>query len=473
MYTSPDSAVSPHSGIENGFDEEVDTAKEAIPELPSVLLDCTKFRILIVGQSGVGESTICSQVFNVSGKCAGNENIILHDSGGFEAGDQDALEEIQTFIRHRRGQPRLADQLHCIWYCISCDSPRPFQIAEESFFKDVETGDVPVVAIFTQFDLLVDKHFNTWRREWKNSHPYDRHLPDEEGERMARWAALEDYNQNYRDELLRRIGLHSSVGIRRVKIPPALADRAHITTCRSADPTGVEDLVIRTVNGLTGNNHRILRVLWAAAQRFSADLKVEQSLAQGMSTFWGVVGSNAIPLTPLVGATMTYRAFGSIVTNLSAAWGIPDPHRILCESSARNVILEGFFDKSIWKAKGAFGAWTVLSLVTLNIYGPLLVVPTAVLLLKIIAGVTLIFERLFLEQMVDGGSLPLSTDLIRTVVTKFRHSTGQKLMAGYINGSVDLANTYKKQKIWNVLEQATTLARTQTASEYSKKGEAQ
>ena len=47
-----------------------------------------------------------------------NKNIILHDSGGFEAGGEEALEEIKAFIRHRRAQPNLVDQLHCIWYVL-------------------------------------------------------------------------------------------------------------------------------------------------------------------------------------------------------------------------------------------------------------------------------------------------------------------------------------------------------------------
>ena len=50
------------------FDLEVDTSEEAIPRLPAVLQNCPQFRILIIGQSGVGKSTICSRVFNISGQ---------------------------------------------------------------------------------------------------------------------------------------------------------------------------------------------------------------------------------------------------------------------------------------------------------------------------------------------------------------------------------------------------------------------
>lgn len=44
-----------------------------------------------------------------------NENLILHDSGGFEAGSEKAMQEIKSFIDFRKSQVNLTDQLHCIW----------------------------------------------------------------------------------------------------------------------------------------------------------------------------------------------------------------------------------------------------------------------------------------------------------------------------------------------------------------------
>jgi len=62
---------------------------------------CPRFRILVIGKTGAGKSTICSRVFDVpySDLKTGmeavwkeiafpqiNDSIIFHDSGGFEAG---------------------------------------------------------------------------------------------------------------------------------------------------------------------------------------------------------------------------------------------------------------------------------------------------------------------------------------------------------------------------------------------------
>ena len=185
-----------------------------------------------------------------------------------------------------------------------------------------------------------------------------------------------------------------------------------------------------------------------------------------MSTFWRVVGSPSAPFVPLVGAAMTYRAFNSIVTNLSAVWGFTDPHHILNDRNARNRLLEGCFDSSIRKA---FGGSTVFSLVSLNITAPLTAPSTATVLLKTIASVTLILERLFLKQMSEGGPWPLSNEMVDSVVREFRNSKGRWLMVSHIDGSVDLGNCYKIDAVKEILERATRLARAPIAAEYSRK----
>lgn len=44
-----------------------------------------------------------------------NEDIILHDSGGFEAATGREFDEIRKFINRRLGQTTLSEQLRCIW----------------------------------------------------------------------------------------------------------------------------------------------------------------------------------------------------------------------------------------------------------------------------------------------------------------------------------------------------------------------
>jgi hypothetical protein len=45
-----------------------------------------------------------------------NPLLIIHDSGGFEAGETSNLNEIKRFIASCTGKTELEKQLHCIWY---------------------------------------------------------------------------------------------------------------------------------------------------------------------------------------------------------------------------------------------------------------------------------------------------------------------------------------------------------------------
>ncbi|KAG6874244.1 hypothetical protein C0992_007996 [Termitomyces sp. T32_za158] len=103
--------------------------------LPSSVAN-TKFRFLVVGRSGVGKSSLVSNIFNLSinvrseidiahdraGKSDirhgytfhGNERLILHDSNGFEAGSQEQWEMVEEFIREK-AKSSSEDRLHAIW----------------------------------------------------------------------------------------------------------------------------------------------------------------------------------------------------------------------------------------------------------------------------------------------------------------------------------------------------------------------
>ncbi|KAG2099808.1 hypothetical protein BD769DRAFT_1510791 [Suillus cothurnatus] len=77
-----------------------------------------------------------------------NSDFVFHDSCGFEAGSAEEFEKMMKFISER-------DRIHAIWYCIPMDDPsRTFQRSEEKFFSECDTGQVPVVAIFTKFEAL-------------------------------------------------------------------------------------------------------------------------------------------------------------------------------------------------------------------------------------------------------------------------------------------------------------------------------
>ncbi|KAL4075135.1 hypothetical protein V8B97DRAFT_2022181 [Scleroderma yunnanense] len=136
------------------------------------------FRILVSSRSNAGKTTllqhICNttelpEVFNSEGKkiqvtnCSqrGEHNIedelifqsntgfIFHDSRGFEAGSEEEVVLMKNFLTDCAATMKLE------MYCIPLtDSERPIVAAEELFFNECNTGNVPVVVVLTKADAM-------------------------------------------------------------------------------------------------------------------------------------------------------------------------------------------------------------------------------------------------------------------------------------------------------------------------------
>ncbi|KDQ07726.1 hypothetical protein BOTBODRAFT_38624 [Botryobasidium botryosum FD-172 SS1] len=112
---------------------------------------------------------------------------VFHDSRGFESGAVDELELVRKFIQDKASLGSMENQLHAIWYCFSTDSNRFMTAADKEFFDTIDTGSVPVIAIFTKFDALDSAAFSALTAEG---------VPFEEAQRRAPEHAQAQFDQH-------------------------------------------------------------------------------------------------------------------------------------------------------------------------------------------------------------------------------------------------------------------------------------
>ncbi|KAG6330356.1 hypothetical protein ID866_8733 [Astraeus odoratus] len=73
---------------------------------------------------------------------------------------------MKKFVLERATTLKLGERIHAIWYCISVtDHKRPILAAEEKFFTQCDTKDVPVIVLFTKLDVFSEIAFNELRNQ--------------------------------------------------------------------------------------------------------------------------------------------------------------------------------------------------------------------------------------------------------------------------------------------------------------------
>ncbi|KAJ8593997.1 hypothetical protein M405DRAFT_858492 [Rhizopogon salebrosus TDB-379] len=169
-----------------------------------------RFRILVVGRANAGKTTLLQRICNTTEKpeifdregnkidavvvqgsvnrgyhdienelvFTSNQGFVFHDSCGFEAGGEDEFTKMKKFVLDRASTTILKERIHAIWYCIPMDEfHRAITKAEERFFSECDTNNVPVIGVFTKFDALWDdaygqlKRSGLTRRECSNRAP--------------------------------------------------------------------------------------------------------------------------------------------------------------------------------------------------------------------------------------------------------------------------------------------------------------
>ncbi|KAF8347219.1 hypothetical protein F5887DRAFT_1131499 [Amanita rubescens] len=268
----------------------------------------THFRILVIGRANAGKTTLLKRVCNTKEdpvyskinptskrgihnvhdefSFESNPQFIFHDSPGFEAGGEQELQDVVSFIQEKAKANEVKDQIHAIWFCFAPDISRPLLGLEQRFFNEQQCGNVPVVAIFTKFDDLITQ-------------VYDRNEDDEKNREVA-CAALEKKFEK---------------PLKGYKFPPCTYVRFEsIQEDEGNHQEQVGELIKQTAASI---DDLALKMLFVTVQQNNLEVCIEYALNQS------VIHSYAVPSTYLsmrfiFGSTLTVVHFFFNCRDLSA-----------------------------------------------------------------------------------------------------------------------------------------------------------
>ncbi|KAJ6460173.1 hypothetical protein C8R45DRAFT_1029632 [Mycena sanguinolenta] len=291
-----------------------------------ILRQCPRFRVLVVGRSGVGKSSLISHAFGVDTKSVShkergvcdikeeitseqNVRFVMHDSIGFEPGETKNFETVKDFLKSRSGESiELRNRVHVIWLCVQVphSGGRVFETGDEELLKLASEIKVPVVVVFTQFDKLTNAVYRTLPKS----------VPMEE--KPAR--CNETTSKKFEDLCI--------APLLRINAELRYARTSGLSEAPNAKPDqeALNNLIAIT-RDLVERDEGEAWIVSAMAQRANAQVKINASIEIGMKRYWEGLASS----TKFLGSTLE-QCLNAVHKEMTDSWNFYDPNDLLLSS---------------------------------------------------------------------------------------------------------------------------------------------
>ncbi|KDQ17291.1 hypothetical protein BOTBODRAFT_30102 [Botryobasidium botryosum FD-172 SS1] len=296
---------------------------------------CPKLRVLVLGRTGAGKTTLIKRAFGVktlqgsdsgAGVCnirdeivsPDNSRFVVHDSQGFEPGERRNFNIVKDFIDKRHLQSPLPEKLHAIWHCIKTPhaNGRVLEVGDEIFLGKKTSLEVirgvPIIVVFTQYDTLPVQVEYDMEDELQDS-------TDDEIRSLVEKTSQDIFDQ-------------SCVGpIRRIN--PEV--RCVKVSCEKNYEDTLEELVQLTTALIRDNLGKTAWLVSAAAQRLDVNDKVKASVEIGMRKYWRKLSSKNSHFS---GRTLR-QCIDTIYSDVIKSWNLRDPDLILLGNALKARLL--------------------------------------------------------------------------------------------------------------------------------------
>lgn len=409
-------------------DPTSDATPELQPETDEIIQICPRFRILVIGKTGVGKSSLINRAFGVHDAIASthkpgeadidhefispqNNRFVLHDSKGFEPGEEGNVNIVRGFIERRRNMAALKDKLHAVWLCFEIPRAggRLLETGTEDFLtlkRAGKLGNIPVVVVFTKYDRFINRVNRTL---------------DESSLVGLSPNAVKELIKNKADAELKEICIgplekyagsdvpHATVSTR-VEHEETLARLIQITEERVCKHVATEASVMTSI-----------------AQRVDPALKFKASIDVGKRRYWKALASCAA-----FQDRTTWDCLRVLHTDIVRVWNFHDPHGYLYSDDFRKMVVN-MVDKLDIGPTTNPDRTVAIGLSTVGAVAGIVAVlagPAAPIVLPIVAGVVVakwVYDVYKLSGVVLQRFIAYIVDLTLVLQTLYLVSDGQEL----------------------------------------------